>query len=412
MDPLFYNCEKVWINAQLATIDPLIEAPYGLLKDHSIGVKNGNIAFISPMQDIDINKFHGEIIDAQGNILTPGLIDSHTHLIYGGQRSGEFTQRLNGTSYEEISRTGGGILATVAATRSLTEEGLIQQARPRLEALLNEGVTTVEIKSGYGLTLTDELKMLKAAKKLAADYPFRLRSTLLAAHAIPPEFNNSADTYIELICKELIPRVADDGLAEAVDIFCEKIAFSATQSEQLFIAAQKAGLGIKVHAEQLSNSHGAELAANFSAWSVDHLEYLDEPGIKALKISGTVATLLPGAFYFLGETKKPPVELLRQYQVPMALASDLNPGSCPLASLRLMMNMGCVLFGLTPEEALQATTRNGAAALGLGEVTGTLSVGKAADMLLWNIDDPAQLAYQFGATPLLQRIFGGEISHA
>ncbi|MDA3902187.1 MAG: imidazolonepropionase [Desulfuromusa sp.] len=411
MNSVLNDCEKIWINAQLATMDPQVEALYGLLRNHSIGVKNGQITIISPMQDINIDECHGEIIDADGSILTPGLIDSHTHLIYGGQRSGEFTQRLNGTSYAEISRAGGGILATVAATRSLTEGGLIQQARPRLEALLNEGVTTVEIKSGYGLTLTDELKMLRAAKKLAADYPFRLRSTLLAAHAIPPEFHNSADAYIELICKEMIPLVAAEGLADAVDIFCEKIAFSSSQSEKIFVAAENAGLGIKVHAEQLSNSHGAEIAASYSAWSVDHLEYLDEAGIKALKKSGTIATLLPGAFYFLGETKKPPVELLRQYQVPMALASDLNPGSCPLASLRLMMNMGCVLFGLTPEEALQATTRNAASALGLGESTGTLSVGKAADMLLWNIDDPAQLAYQFGATPLLQRIFAGELSH-
>ncbi len=411
MNSVFCTCEKIWINAQLATMDPQVEASYGLLKGHAIGVKNGQITVISPLQEIDINKCHGEIIDAQGNILTPGLIDSHTHLIYGGQRSLEFTQRLDGSSYEEISRTGGGILATVTATRALSEDELVEQAQPRLEALLNEGVTTVEIKSGYGLTLNDELKMLRAAKKLAADYPFHLRSTLLAAHTIPPEFRDSPDAYIELICQEMIPRVADEGLAEAVDIFCEKIAFSAAQSEQLFIAAEKAGLGIKVHAEQLSNSHGAELAASYSAWSVDHLEYLDEAGIKALKKSETVATLLPGAFYFLGETKQPPVELLRQYQVPMALASDLNPGSCPLASLRLMMNMGCVLFGLTPEEALQATTRNGAAALGLGEVTGTLRVGKAADMLLWDIDDPAQLAYQFGATRLLQRIFAGEISH-
>ncbi|MEA3363826.1 MAG: imidazolonepropionase, partial [Thermodesulfobacteriota bacterium] len=396
MNSVVCNCEKIWINARLATMDPQVKIPYGLLIDHAIGVQSGKIACISPMQEIDINQFHGEIHNVQGNILTPGLIDSHTHLIYGGQRSDEFTQRLNDISYEEISRTGGGILATVTATRALTEDELTEQARPRLEALLNEGVTTVEIKSGYGLTVNDELKMLRAAKKLAADYPFRLRSTLLAAHTIPPEFHDSPDAYIELICKELIPQVADEDLAEAVDVFCEKIAFSTSQSEQIFTAAQKAGLGIKVHAEQLSNSHGAELAASFSAWSVDHLEYLDEAGIKALKKSGTVATLLPGAFYFLGETKKPPIELLRQYQVPMALASDLNPGSSPLASLRLMMNMGCILFGLTPEEALQATTRHGAIALGLGELTGTLRVGKSADMLLWDIDDPAQLAYQFG----------------
>jgi imidazolonepropionase len=254
--------------------------------------------------------------------------------------------------------------------------------------------------------------MLRAAKKLVAEYPISLRNTLLAAHAVPPEYTKAADNYIDLICKEMIPQVADEGLAEAVDVFCEKIGFSPDQSEKIFVAAQKAGLGIKVHAEQLSNSHGAELAARYSAWSVDHLEYLDETGIQALKKSATVATLLPGAFYFLGETKKPPIELLRKYQVPMALASDLNPGSCPLASLRLMLNMGCVLFALTPEEALQGTTRNAAIALGLGDSTGTLQIGKTADMLLWDIDDPAQLAYQFGTNVLRQRIFAGESSDA
>jgi len=412
MNSAFGGSQKIWINAQIATMSPQVDTPYGLLKNHVLGVDDGEITFIAPMQDIDINAFPGEIIDAQGNYLTPGLIDSHTHLIYGGQRSGEFTRRLNGTTYEEISRAGGGILATVAATRMLSEDELVEQARPRLEALINEGVTTVEIKSGYGLTLQDELKMLRAAKKLAADYPIHLRTTLLAAHAVPPEYTKDPDSYIELICEEMIPQAAAEGLAQAVDVFCEKIAFSATQSEQIFAAAQKAGLGIKVHAEQLSNNHGAELAASYSAWSVDHLEYLDEAGIKALKKTGTVATLLPGAFYFLGETKKPPVELLRQYQVPMALASDLNPGSCPLASLRLMLNMGCILFGLTPEEALLGTTRNAAIALGLGDGIGTLQAGKTADMLLWDIGDPAQLAYEFGSNVLLQRIFGGEISYA
>lgn len=412
MNSAFSGSEKTWINAQIATMSPQVKKPYGLLEDHALGVRKGKIAFIAPMQDIDIDAFQGEIIDAQKKYLTPGLIDSHTHLIYGGQRSREFYQRLNGASYEEISHAGGGILATVTATRLLSEEELVEQARPRLQALINEGVTAIEIKSGYGLTLQDELKMLRAAKKLVAEYPIRLRTTLLAAHAVPPEYTKAPDSYIELICKEMIPQVATDGLADGVDVFCETIAFSAAQSEQIFAAAQKAGLGIKVHAEQLSNSHGAELAAKYSAWSVDHLEYLDEIGIQALKKSATVATLLPGAFYFLGETQKPPIELLRHYQVPMALASDLNPGSSPLASLRLMLNMGCVLFGLTPEEALQGTTRNAAIALGLGNTIGTLQVGKTADMLLWDIDDPAQLAYQFGTNELRQRIFAGEISHA
>ncbi len=406
------SAQKIWINTDLATLDPSVEAPYGMLTNHAIGVRNGKIEFITPMNGFDLDRVTGELIDAGGACMTPGLIDSHSHLIYGGQRAGEFSQRLGGASYAEISRAGGGILATVAATRSLSEAKLVEQARPRLEALLAEGVTTVEIKSGYGLTVKDELKMLRAARTLADDYPVRLRSTLLAAHALPPEFQGDAEAYIELICKELIPRVAQEQLAEAVDVFCEPIAFSLAQCEKIFIAAKEAGLGIKAHVEQLSNSQGAALAARFSAWSVDHLEYLDAAGIAALQQSGSVATLLPGAFYFLGASKKPPVEALRQARIPLALASDLNPGSSPLASLRLMMNMGCVLFGLNPEEALLGTTRNAAAALGLGATIGTLRVGKAADMLLWPIEDPAQLSYQFGALAPRQRIFAGEICDA
>lgn len=406
------HCQKIWINVRLATMDPAVEAPYGLLEEHALGVRDSLIAFIAPQEELDLSDFQGDLIDAHGGLLTPGLIDSHTHLLFGGQRAGEFSQRLAGASYAEIARAGGGILATVRATRALSEEELIVQARPRLEALLNEGVTTVEVKSGYGLTVKDELKMLRAALTMAADYPIRLRRTLLAAHVVPPEYQGDADDYVELICRELIPQVAEESLAEAVDVFCETIAFSLPQSERIFTSAQDAGLGIKIHAEQLSNSRGAELAARFGAWSVDHLEYLNDSGIRALQQSGTVATLLPGAFYFLGESRKPPVAQLRAAQIPMALASDLNPGSCPLASLRLMLNMGCVLFGLTPEEALLGTTRHAAAALGLGAVTGTLKVGQAADMLLWEIDEPAQLAYQFGATPLRQRIFAGEICHA
>ncbi len=403
------NCEKIWINARIATMDPQVAAPYGMLENYIIEVKDGRISALLPATEVNFNDFHGEIIDAGGNILTPGLIDSHTHLVYGGQRAKEFTQRLQGASYIEIAKSGGGILSTVAATRNLNENQLVEQSRPRLEALIAEGVTTVEIKSGYGLTLKDELKILRAAGKLATDYPVRLRRTLLAAHTVPPEFKNSADRYVDLVCDEIIPQVAAEGLAEAVDVFCESIAFSLEQCERIFVTAQKENLGIKVHAEQLSNSHASALAANYNAWSVDHLEYLDEEGVAALQQSGTIATLLPGAFYFLGETLKPPVELLRQYRVPMALASDLNPGSSPLTSLRLMLNMGCILFSLTPVEALRGVTYNAAQSLGLEKTTGTLSVGKAADMLLWNIEDPAQLSYQFGEKSLCQRIFAGEI---
>jgi len=410
MNQNLHNSEKIWINARIATMDPQVEAPYGALRNHIIGVKNGSVSALLPAAEMNLDDFHGEIIDAQNRWLTPGLIDSHTHLLYGGQRAEEFTQRLQGRSYTEIAKSGGGILSTVAATRSLNEDQLVEQSRSRLEALVTEGVTTVEIKSGYGLTLTDELKMLRAAGELAADYPLRLRRTLLAAHTVPPEYKSSPDRYVDLVCDEIIPQVAAENLAEAVDVFCESIAFSLEQCEQIFMAAQKARLGIKVHAEQLSNSHASALAANYNAWSVDHLEYLDEAGVVALQKSGTIATLLPGAFYFLGETHKPPIDLLRKYRVPMALASDLNPGSSPLASLRLMLNMGCVFFGLTPEEALKGVTYHAAQALGMTEKTGTLSVGKAADMLLWDIDDPAQLAYQFGEKSLRQRIFAGEIS--
>ena len=411
MNQKLQNCEKIWVNARIATLDPIIDAPFGLVDNHVIGTNGGKVSVLCPLENIDLTSFHGDIIDCKDKCLTPGFIDSHTHLIYGGQRSKEFELRLHGATYSEIAKNGGGILSTVAATRGLDEEQLIEQSRPRLEALVAEGVTSVEIKSGYGLTLKDELKMLRAAEKLAADYPLRLRRTLLAAHTIPPEFKSSPDSYVKLICNEIIPHTAAEHLAEAVDVFCESIAFSPEQSEQIFIAAENAGLGIKVHAEQLSNCHASALAAQYKAWSVDHLEYLDEAGVIALKKSGTVATLLPGAFYFLNETCKPPVKLLRHHQVPIALASDLNPGSSPLASLRLMLNMGCVLFGLTPEEALQGITRNAAQALELENITGTLAVGQAADMLLWDIEDPAQLAYQFGEKSLQQRIFGGEITH-
>lgn len=407
----FSHCDRLLINVRPATLDPAVAAPYGELDRHVLGIQQGRIALLHPQQQLDLSEFSGEVIDGRGAWLTPGLIDCHTHLVYGGHRAREFEQRLQGKSYAELARAGGGILSTVRATRGLSQEQLVEQARPRLEALLAEGVTTVEIKSGYGLTCADELKMLRAARTLAGEYPVRISTTLLAAHCIPPEYQREPDRYVELICQELLPAAAAENLADAVDVYCEEIAFSLRQSERIFAAAHEAGLGIKVHAEQLTASGAAALAARYAAWSADHLEWLDDAGVQALAAAGTVATLLPGAFYFLRETRKPPVELLRRHGVPLALASDLNPGTSPLASLRLMLNMGCTLFGLTPEEALAGVTRNAARALGLGESLGQLKVGQQADLLLWEIDHPAQLAYEHGSIRPHLRLFNGEVSH-
>ena len=406
------ECDRLFTNARLATLDPEISSDYGLLEHHALGVLTGRIAAVVPMELLDLACFKGQVTDCHGALLTPGFIDCHTHLVYGGHRAGDFTKRLQGLSYQEIARSGGGILSTVEATRALSEEELILRARPRLLALMSEGCTTVEIKSGYGLSVEAELKMLRVARRLEHELPVRVSTTLLAAHAVPPEYLGKADDYVEMICSELIPRVAAEALADAVDVFCETIAFSIQQAERLFLAARQYRLGLKIHAEQLSNSGSAALAAGFSAWSADHLEHLDESGVAALQRAGTIATLLPGAFYFLKEPRKPPVELLRRHGVPMALATDLNPGSSPLASIRLMMNMGCLLFGLSPEEALAGVTRNAARALGWGDRLGTLAVGKEADLLLWDLEDPAQLACEVGMGAPCQRIFKGELRHA
>jgi len=406
------RCDRIWTNARLATLDPSVGPGYGLLEQHALGVRQGRIAAIVPMQRCDLTGFTGTVTDCRGGLLTPGLIDCHTHLVYGGQRAADFARRLRGTSYQEIARTGGGILSTVRATRALSEDELRELARPRLVTLMNEGCTTVEVKSGYGLSVEDELKMLRVARRLGEELPVRISTTLLAAHAVPPEYLGNADAYLDLVCSELIPRAAAEALADAVDVFCETIAFTVPQAERLFLAARDHGLGLKVHAEQLSNSGAAALAAAFSAWSADHLEHLDESGVLALQRSGTVAVLLPGACYFLQETQRPPVALLRSHGVPMALSTDLNPGSSPLASIRLMMNMGCLLLGLSPEEALAAVTRNAARALGWGDRLGTLTVGKEADLLLWDLEDPAQLACEVGLGAPCRRIFKGGPCHA
>lgn len=405
------TCNRIWINVHLATFDPRVDNSYGSLMNQAIGVCDGRIVAIGPTASLGDLSLCAEIIDGTGRWLTPGLIDPHTHLVFAGNRAEEFEQRLLGARYEAIAQRGGGILATVNATRKASVDALVALAEPRLKALLAEGVTTVEIKSGYGLELATELDMLRAAKHLQQRYPVRISTTLLGAHALPPEFRDDADGYIDWVCHLLIPAAAKEGLADAVDVFCETLAFSPAQCERVFIAAQQQGLGIKAHAEQLSNLQGAALAARYGAWSADHLEFLDESGVIAMAKAGTVATLCPGAFYFLRQSQLPPIELLRQHRVPMAVATDLNPGSAPLASLQLAMNMACTLFRLTPAEALAGTTRNAAQALNLGDQLGQLKVGMIADMALWDIHHPAELAYQFGVNPLNQRIVAGEIAH-
>ncbi|MFI0399025.1 MAG: imidazolonepropionase [Thiolinea sp.] len=408
-------CEKIWINAQIASLNPAQPQAYGLLTHQALGVSNGMIQCITPMQVFEqerANLKFAVISDTQGALITPGLIDCHTHLIHAGNRAQEFEQRLLGASYEQIAQQGGGILSTVRATRAASVEQLVELAIPRLKALMAEGVTTIEIKSGYGLDLDTELNMLRAARELAKSFPVRISTTLLGAHALPPEYKDRADAYIDWVCAELIPAAVSENLADAVDVFCEHIAFSPAQTERVLQVARDYGLGIHVHAEQLSNQHAAILAARYGAWSADHLEWLDEAGVMAMAESGTVATLLPGAFYFLRETKTPPIELLRRYQVPMAVATDFNPGTSPLASIRLAMNMACTLFRLTPEEALTSVTRHAAQALGLQDQIGQLGAGFAADFIVWDIQHPAELAYQVGINPIKQRVFAGEITHA
>lgn len=402
--------DTLWLDAKVATMRAGADAPYGLVENGAVAAKDGSIAWVGAKADLPgaPEALARKVVSLRGALMTPGLIDCHTHLVFAGDRAGEFEARLLGKSYEEIARGGGGIISTVRATRAASEDDLVEAALPRLDALMAEGVTTVEIKSGYGLTVDDELKMLRAARRLGERRPVTVKTTLLAAHAVPPEFKDRPDDYVSYVCGEIMPAAHAEGLADAVDGFCEGIGFSRAQMKRVFETASDLGLRVKLHAEQLSDLGGARLAASCGALSADHLEYLDENDAAALAEAETVAVLLPGAFYYLRETKLPPVAALRKAGVPLALATDCNPGTSPMVSLLLAMNMGCVCFRLTPEEALAGATRNAAKALGLEQECGTVETGKRADLAVWGLDHPAALSYYIGYNPLKRRIFAGK----
>ncbi|MDP3748551.1 MAG: imidazolonepropionase [Phenylobacterium sp.] len=399
------RCDRVWARARLAT---LASGRRGLgeVDDGCVAARDGRIVYAGPASGAPAF-VTDETIDCEGRWITPGLIDPHTHLVFGGDRAHEFELRLAGASYEEIARAGGGIVSTMAATRAASEAELVASALPRLDALIAEGTTTVEVKSGYGLSLEHELKSLRAARALGRRRPVTIKTTFLGAHALPPEFKGDPDGYIDLVCREMIPAVAAEGLADAVDAFCEGIGFTLAQTRRVFEAARAHGLRVKLHAEQLSNLGGAALAAEFGALSADHVEHLDEAGIAAMAQAGVVATLLPGAYYFVRETKLPPIEALRAAGVPIALATDCNPGTAPLTSLLLTMNMGATLFRLTVEECLAGVTREAARALGVLAETGTLEAGKRCDLAIWGIERPAELVYRMGFNPLHARVWSG-----
>lgn len=388
--------DLLFIDFHLITMENC-DQDYGLVRDGAIAVKDGHISWIGTSDECDTSSFSGEIVRGANRFLSPGLIDCHTHLVWGGSRADEWEMRLRGVSYEEIAKQGGGILATVAATRAATAAELYQSARSRVEFLIQQGVTTLEIKSGYGLDLETELKMLQVATELRDSFPVDICRTFLGAHTLPAEYRDRSDEYIDLVCSTMIPAVKDH--CEAVDVFCEGIGFSRSQTRQVFESAKAHGLEIKAHAEQLSNLGGAQLAAEMGALSADHLEYLDAEGVAAMAANGTVAVLLPGAFYFLRETQLPPVDELRKLRVCIAIATDANPGSSPTANLQLMMNMACTLFGLTPVEALAGVTCNAARALGLSDRIGTLAIGKQADFDVWDIQSPAEISYGIGHNP-------------
>lgn len=397
--------DRVWRNAHLATLAGN-QPGLAIVEDGLVAARGGRIVYAGPAADSpQLNA--AEVIDCDGRWITPGLIDCHTHLVFGGDRAHEFELRLRGASYEEIARAGGGIVSTVTATREASEESLLDPAVARLDALLAEGVTTIEVKSGYGLDLPNETKQLRVARRLGERRQVSVTTTFLGAHALPPEAQGDKDAYITRVCEEMLPAIARAGLADAVDAFCEGIAFSPAQTRRVFDAARQHGLPVKLHADQLSNTGGAALAAAYQALSADHLEYTDEAGVAALASAGSVAVLLPGAFYMLRERQVPPVALMRRYATPMAIATDCNPGTSPLTSLLLAMNMGAVLFGLSVDECLAGVTREAARALGRVNETGSLEVGKWCDLAIWSIQRPAELVYRMGYNPLHGRVWRG-----
>ena len=397
--------EKVFINAVLATLEDS-GASYGLIEDGALALSKGVIDWVGPYSDLPEAYKDWPQEDLSGRLITPALIDCHTHIIHAGDRAREFEMRLNGASYEDISRAGGGVVSTVKFTRAASEEDLLASALPRIDSLLAEGVSVIEVKSGYGLDIETELKMLRVAKQIERIRPLRIRTSYLAAHALPPEYKDRSDAYIDEVCIPGLEAAHKANLVDAVDGFCESIGFTPAQIERVFKAATSLGIPVKLHAEQLSNLGGTKLASRYKALSADHLEYLDASGVKAMAKSGTVAVMLPGAFYALGETRRPPIGAFRKADIPMAIATDCNPGSSPLTSLLLAMNMACTLFKMTPEEALAGVTRHAARALGLLDC-GQLRAGYRADLAIWNVQHPAELCYHMGFNPLHTRIFGG-----
>jgi imidazolonepropionase len=399
--------DTLFTDARLATLG---DGHGGMVENGAIAAKDGAIVFAGPRAELPANIDAKERIACEGRWITPGLIDCHTHIVHGGNRAREFEMRLDGASYEEIARAGGGIVSTVTATRAASEDELVAGALPRLDTLIAEGVTTIEIKSGYGLDTSSEARMLRAARRLAGEREISVVTSFLGAHALPPEAKGDKDAFIALIIDEMLPAIASEGLADAVDGFCEGIAFSPEQMARVFDKARELGLPVKLHADQLSNLHGAALAARYGALSADHLEYTDEAGAAAMAQAGTVAVVLPGAFYFLRETQKPPIDIFRKAGVRMALATDCNPGSSPMTSLLLTMNMGATLFRMTVTECLAGVTREAARALGRLDEIGTLEPGKRCDLAIWDIESPAELVYRIGFNPLYARVFRGKVT--